>query len=258
MAKYKIPVFEHGSILSQEMLERLREYAIELWNIQTGGFSDGILKGCGITVKEHVIYIGQGIFIFEGQVYFIHEEMKVPYFPENKWRALKIRIGEREKSNSFYIQEIEPVITEDLERRKGEIEIGRFRLQSGATLRSEYRNFQDVATEFDTLNLIHAQWAGYGKDTVSYEMLRFFAKEAIQKNIQNPDDFTFVEQILLTDGRSLNRAAIELYISKRLSKPMKDMTNEEIYRGLCEILRIFHSGGGGMQSRIRERRMIVE
>ena len=55
MAKYKIPVFEHGSILSQEMLEPLSEYAIELWNIQTGGFSDGIFKGCGITVKEHVI-----------------------------------------------------------------------------------------------------------------------------------------------------------------------------------------------------------
>ena len=40
MAGFKIPIFEKGSVLTQEMLESLKGYAVDLGNLSYTGYSD--------------------------------------------------------------------------------------------------------------------------------------------------------------------------------------------------------------------------
>lgn len=258
MASYQIPLFEKGSILTSEMMERLKEYAVDLHNLQYQGYSDGIVSGCELQVVDQSIMMKPGIFCMKNEIYFVDQEIKVSFSPKNIWNAVKIRLGSKVKEKGFTLQELELMITEDLEERDSQIELARFRLQSGAMLRSNYRNFQDVSTEYDTLNIIYANWAAYGRTSVSGKILELFAKEAIQKGIQNTEDYLFVQQILTQSGKTINRTSIELYISKRLQRPMKELSNEEIYRGLCEVLKVFQSGTTMQRpSRMREDRRII-
>lgn len=122
------------------------------------------------------------------------------------------------------------------------MEICRVRLQDGARLRSDYRNFEDMKTEFDTVNVIEAQWAAYGKESISPVILREFAKEAEKCNLSNPADITFLMRLLESDGKAINRKLIQYYLDTRLEKKDKDYTNREIYEELCMILKQLRIG----------------
>lgn len=257
MALYKIPVFEHGSVLTQDMLNRIKEYSIEGKNLEYQGFSNGILQGCQVSVLDHMIQVNPGMLLFEKGLFMISEPIKVPYFADNSWLSVKFKFGNETKERNFMVRELDVIVTPSVKEEENTIEICRFRLQRGAMLRSNYRSLQDMSTEFDTLNVIEAEWAAYGESSVSSLVLEQFAKDAIKKNIQNQDDFYFVEQILSLQGKTMNRSVIELYLSKRLQKPYQKMTNDEIYKGLCEVLKVFQNGSMGSPSRMRENRRII-
>ena len=48
MAGLKIPIFEKGTVLTHEMLEALKEYAMDISTLNYAGYSDGILSGCEV------------------------------------------------------------------------------------------------------------------------------------------------------------------------------------------------------------------
>ena len=151
-------------------------------------------------------------------------------------------------------------LTSDVQESKDKIEICRFRLQNGALLRNNYRDFQDLTTEFDTINEIYAQWSGYEKPTVSNRVLKEFAREAMKKGVKDPADIAFVTQILALDSKSMSRDAIQFYIASRLQRNHTEMSNLDIYRGLQEVLR--NVGKQGIEHRTAptgmERRIIVD
>ena len=111
------------------------------------------------------------------------------------------------RTQNYLIGDIQLTITTDLQDNPNRIEICRFRLQNGALLRNQYRDFNDLSTEFDTINEIYAQWSGYEKNTISNRVIREFAKEAMRKGVQNTQDLSFIQQILLLDHKSMNRDA---------------------------------------------------
>ena len=164
------------------------------------------------------------------------------------------------KAKNFLIGDMQLELASDVQENKDKIEICRFRLQDGALLRNKYRDFQDLTTEFDTINEIYAQWSGYENPTISNRVLKEFATEAMKKGVKDPADIAFVTQILSLDSKSMNREAIQFYIASRLQRTYTEMSNLDIYRGLQEVLR--NVGKQGIEHRPvsagMERRIIVD
>ncbi len=259
MAGFKIPIFESGTVLTQEMLETMKMYAIDLGTLEYAGYSDGIISGCEVTMIGNLLYVSRGIVMYAGNLYFLPKEMKVVINPGNDWQILRLQIGSMSRDKNFMIGELQLELTSEITSAPNKIEICRFRLQNGAILRNQYRDFQDLNTEFDTINEIYAQWSGYQTQSISSRVLMEFVKEARKKNLQNQIDIMFIQQIMNLNGKTMNRDAILFYISSRMGRPYKEMNNMEIYRALCEILRTSGNGIGGhtMHQRM-ERRIIVD
>lgn len=259
MAFVKLPVFESGSVLTHEMLEELKKYAMDVGSLNYAEYADGIIRGCQVMVEGMKLMLTRGIVCYHGRLLFVPEGLHTVVSPCNEWHALCLQIGEIYKEKNFQVSEVQLNVVTDVAQMDDQIEICRFRIQEGAHLRSQYRDFNDLNTEFDTINEIYAKWSGYQASTISFHILEEFAREAIKKGVQNPQDVAFIQQILSLGGRSMNRAAIEFYIASRLGKPYKSMSGLEIYRGFNEILRNLRFSGERTPMRQRdERRIIVD
>lgn len=261
MAGVKIPVFEKGAVLTHEMLEALKEYTVDISGLRYQGYADGILSGCEVVMSENMIIVKRGIVVFNQQLYLLPATMAVMVNPGRDWQILKLCIGNMSKDKNFMVAELRLELTNDSQEYPNKIELCRFRLQDGARLRNKYRNFQDLCTEFDTVIEIYAKWSAYQESSISNRVLKEFAQEAMAKKIQNPQDICFIQQILALDGNTLNRDAIVFYLNTRLGKSNSEMTNQDIYTGLQEVLKMIQMGGesvGVNTMQRRERRILVD
>ncbi|MBO4749965.1 MAG: hypothetical protein J5546_06565 [Lachnospiraceae bacterium] len=257
MAEIKIPVFESGCVLTREMLDLMENMTLDLSSLLLDGFSDGIVSGCGVSMQNGIISIARGIVKIKDHVLFIPGGLEVGVTAGNEWHVLQLRFGTPYREDNFLVRKVTLELSNDLSGGEDVIEVCRFRLQGGAQLRNQYRDYQDLNTEYDTVNEIYAKWSGYGKASVSNRVLEGFAKEAIRRGIQNPQDESFVQMVLNLNGRSMARDSIQFYISSRLSRPYKDLTNMEIYVGLGEVLRQLRSTKEHVPGRQRDDRRII-
>lgn len=257
MAGFKIPVFESGTVLTQEMLETMKNYAIDLGTLNYAGYEDGIISGCEVTMSGNCLYVNRGVIKFAGNIYFLPQEFKVMINAGNDWQILRVHVGSMSRDKNFLIGELHLELTSEQTAAANKIEICRFRLQNGAMLRNSYRDFGDLNTEFDTINEIYAQWSGYKSKSISPRILQEFAKEARKKNLQNVHDVVFLQQIMALDGKTMSREAIQYYLSQRLNLPYREMTNMEIFRAFNDVLRTSGLRGNGPINGPREMRRII-
>lgn len=103
-------------------------------------------------------------------------------------------------------------------------------------LRNQYTGFADMDTEYDTINEVYAQWAGYGEPTLSHNILNQFAARMTQTGMDNPLDASFVMQIMGSGNKALPRNVIQTYLSARLQTPYSDCANRDLYEGLAAVL----------------------
>jgi hypothetical protein len=115
------------------------------------------------------------------------------------------------------------------------MEMGRFKLKKGSRLRTQYKDFWDMGTEYDTVNLIHVQQAARYSPTLSPAITTHFAREAFQYLNGHPLDSAFCTVCLAT-REPVGRELIEKYIINRLSRDSKEMSNIQLHEGLAEIL----------------------
>ena len=257
MAVIKIPVFESGCVLTREMLEALKQYPIDFGELNFGNYSDGIISGCRVSMENGIVSVESGMVMHRGMLLFVPDGLKATVLSGNEWHVLQFVISDLRREDNFLICDVNLEISTDVQETQGNIEICRFRLQSGARLRNEYQDYHDLNTEFDTVNEIYAKWSGYKKETISARVLEEFAKEAMRKGVTNPQDAAMVQQILALGGRSINRDCIQFYISSRLSRPYVEMSNLEIYKGMEEILRNLKFTGERAPVKGREDRRII-
>lgn len=259
MSVQKIPVFRTGNILTQEMLDILKEYAIDAEKLKYAGYADGVLKGCTITTAPGVLTVGKGIVIVKARPFYINSEITISVEPTNTTQILVVRATEEEETMDFVVREVEVVLTTEANLLNDDVEICRFRLQSGAALRTAHRDYKDMDTEFDTVCYKYAKWAAYGEYSVSLAILEKFAEEAMQSNITDPEDKRFLSRIAATDGTTLTRKEISLYLAWRLNRTYKDQKPEEIYQSLAEVLRQIQGGRpSAMPGRTMPRKIIVD
>ncbi len=235
------PVFETKRLLKKEMLENLRDFPRILFQLQYQSYSDGILTGCDIKGNETGLTVTPGIVLYRGIPYVMDKPQTVLAAADGKQVYVKIHfwdktigIGGEEYLSKLLVDEQEP----DAEQ---EIELARFRLQSGARLRSEYENFYDYETEFDTVNRIHAPYAAPKHTGIWPQICQCFARERMKYPITDVWDSAFCLSCLqLTEAMPYE--AVSAYLNMRLGQN-KDYTNEQVYSAFRRILQ--ESGMGG-------------
>lgn len=253
----KIPLFSSGTILTKEMLDLLREYAMAVGCCSYQGYSDGILNGCAISTTESSITVNEGMILYQGQVYIINEPLIHAYYPTNEWMVFKISFLGEETSDTCIKKEIRVCIAPENENGTNDIELCRFKLQKGAKLRKEYKNFLDLSTEYDTIHEIYAKWAGYKEESISPRILQAFYEEAVNVTEKEPVDLIFLQQIAEIKGITLNRKTIILYLSEKLGWEYKDYPNIKIYEGLSEALLKIKTGKHREITREKGNRRII-
>ena len=137
------------------------------------------------------------------------------------------------------------------------MEICRFKLKKGAILRTDYTDFFDRATEFDTINTINAPHAAPHGSTISAEITKHFAESAKNFELES-EDFNFCLSAL--SGKIISAEQIAFYIERRLKINLPDKKNQTLYDNLCLILQDIQGGRrreiiGGKN---RRREIIVE
>jgi hypothetical protein len=107
-------------------------------------------------------------------------------------------------------------------------------------LRSDYTDFYDFATEYNTINVINSPYAAPGAATLNPMILQYFARIVLKSNSTNSYDLNFAMHCL--GGGRVSRELIQYYIANRQELGYKEYTNMEIYRQLTLIVRELESG----------------
>lgn len=258
MTGYKIPIFQRGSLLTQEMLDAMKQYITEVTISQYAGYSDGILFGMNIQVSDGVITIGKGMIKYKDALLVMPECITLPITNSDQLQLVKLRVSDKEIGAEFETIEMNIVVEENTEKKQNEIEICRMHVQCGARLRSHYRNFQDMSTIYDTIQVIDADWSAYKTKGIHPQILEQFAKEARETQAKEPVDICFIQQILGMQGNACPRELIEFYLSEKLNVKQIEYTNQQLYQGLYQVLQQLKNGSFIKPKARETRRMIVD
>ena len=250
------PLFREGYLLRTQMLEAFTDYSFRFGELLYTGYANGIISGCRITTTQDTIIVHPGLVLFYGKVFYIKEPTPVSYAPTNELRILKLHYMGEERTESMIRYEMELFLDEDPVQKDGQIELCRFTLQQGAYLRCRYQDFEDWGTEYDTLSMVHAQYASPGHSTLHPELTKAFAREMLSCTLENQTDINFCLGIL-SRGEPVCAEALTAYISLRSGHMTGNGDNEELYRGLLDILREVKGGGSRKRTEGKKHRSIL-
>ena len=232
MFECKVPLFNPAP-LRREILESLRDLALGEQTARYGEYSDGILAGCGLFEQDKRIGVTGGLVKFAGRIYALSAKTGLPYNASDKWTVLKIRFGAEELTRDFRIYKGDLALDDNVNILPNEMELGRFKLKLGSRLRTQYADFADMDTEYDTVNLIHIPFAGIGEPTLSPVILSHFAREAYPF-AQEPADVAFCTACLASGG-VMSRESIRMYLWRR-GREQKMYGNRELHHHLADAL----------------------
>lgn len=216
------------------MLDMIRDFPIDIINIFTQDYSNGVLTGLDIRVEKDKILVKPGIIVFDKNIYFTKEELSINYNSNEKLTLLKMRLHKREDSGDFFEFKGEIFLDEDIAAKSNEFELCRFKLRHNARLRIEHESFEDLSTYYNTVNIINTLYSAPEESTISPYICSCFAKEMFSYKLDNPLDISFC-MICLNEKR-IHRSLIKQYINSRLSINKNELSNQEIYKHLLDIL----------------------
>lgn len=178
------------------MLENLRDFPRSLFGLQYQNYSDGILYGCDITGTETGMILLPGILCYKGVPYFLERPYPVTCKAEGKMAYVKVHFWDKTigSGGEEYLSQI--IVDEQEPDAEQELELARFKLQAGARLRSDYVDFYDYETEFDTVNRIYVPYAALDHPGIWPQILKSFARELLKYAVTDPWDCAFCLQCL--------------------------------------------------------------
>jgi len=255
----RYPLFETGRILKKEALEILRDYPRDLLSILYEGYTNGVIRGLRLSSdhENKCIIIGRGIVKLKGEVYQIHKEIKVAYTNAEKREYLKLKRKEV-RDKDFIISEIEAFLSEEEENIDGEILLCDFLLKSGFILRDTYIDFADMRSEYDTIHLMNADYAGYGEKSFNIDVLKAYAKEYLNTKKCEETDRIFCYMVI-NSMEGIERSIIENYIAVKEGKLKgAHLSNKEIYNGLLDILAVAKNTDGSRTTGFSPKKILVD
>ena len=254
------PAFERGRIMKKELLWALRDYSYSSLQLRYQDYPDGIISGCRVKVRDDQLIVGTGIIKCQDFIFLLTEEEQVAYAPTEVFVSLKFRVKSAEEMPDYTRYVTEFVLDKNLERAQNELEICRFKLKEGARLRTEYKDFYDIQTEFDTVNLADADWAGRGGRTLSKEITDCFARKVLECREAEGEDIQFA-CLLLQSREAVPWEIIGGYISRKTGgqQSNKEFVGKEFFGKMEEILDRIRIGVGNCSTGrpVTDNRMII-
>ena len=229
------PAFERGRIMKKELLWALRDYSYSALQQQYRDYPDGILSGCGIRIEGNLLCISQGIIKCQGFIFLMTGEERVEYAPTDQYICLKFRLTDKEELSDYTRYITQFVLDDNLTRHINEIEICRFKLKEGARLRTDYKDFFDIQTEFDTVNLADATWSADGGNTLSKEITDYFARKVLECGVAQDGDVQFA-YFLLQGKEAVRREVLTNYIYRKTGRTDRCDGTREMFEALEGIL----------------------
>lgn len=233
MFECKMPLFNPAP-LRKEILESMRDLAAKEQAARYGAYSDGILAGCGLFERSMEIGVDSGLVKYAGRIYVLPQRESVPYRATDAWTVLKIQFGSERLARDFRTFEGRLALDENASILPNEIELGRFKLKKGSRLRTEYVDFHDMETEYDTVNPINIPYAAVGEHTLSPVIMTHFAREAYPY-ATGPADIAFCTSCL-ANGGTMSRESIRLYLQRRAGTDIGAPENYELHSRLSDAL----------------------
>ncbi len=260
MTEHIYPAFERGRIMKKELLWALRDYSYTALQLQYAGYPDGILAGCHIRTDEQCLYIAPGLIKCQDFLFLIAEEEKLPYFSTDYYVSLKFCLLKKETLPDYISYITEFRLDKKLEQEPNELELCRLKLKKGARLRTDYNDFFDIQTEYDTVNLADAVWSAAGGNTLSKEITDYFARKVLECERAETGDIQFA-YFLLQSKEAVNYEILMDYIRRKtgFSGERFLLEKEEAFRQLTDILEGIRQGrsGKGKNSAFSSSKMIV-
>jgi hypothetical protein len=233
MFECKIPLFNPAP-LRKEILESMRDLAVKEQSARYDAYSDGIIAGCDLFEQGMKIGVSSGLVKYAGRIYILPHQDSVPYRATEVWTVLKIQFGGEKLTRDFRTFEGLLALDENTSILPNEIELGRFKLKQGSRLRTKYVDFQDMETEFDTVNPVNVPFASAGEHTLSPVILTHFAREAYPYAAE-PIDAAFCTACLANSG-VMSRESIRLFLWRRLKMEGTMFDNREMHSHLADVL----------------------
>lgn len=229
------PKFEKKQLLKIEMLSNLRDYPRALFEIMFQNYCSGVLAGTNLSVTDHAITISPGVLYWMGVPYVMRMEHSLPYEATGETSYLKVKFLDIQQSTEQQAYLTQVYINAEPAKDGQELELARYKLQKGARLRTEYTDYFDYNTEFDTLNRIHMPYASVRKSTIWPDITKTFARTMLRYPVKNPIDSSFC-LTCLQDDRGIASEMICQYLNIRLDDNKDTYSNYEIYQALGTII----------------------
>lgn len=254
------PVFSRDMILKADMLEALKMYPRDFFQIRYHNYSDGVVAGAQLSILDgKTIQVEPGILKHGGILYHMTEPVQLGDYERGKELIIRVRFLEHQEDAQGIHNETEMDICEPGEMGEQDLELGHFVLKEGAVLRQDYQSFQDMATFHNTINILNVPYAMTGgESTLSPEVLYQFGTEMLQYNLTDAYDVSFVT--LCMQQQAISRLMIEKYLEHRIESISKGKhSNEQIHSYLVKALELAKLGkdSAGAKRGV-SRRMIVD
>ncbi len=257
--EYIYPTFERGRILKKESLWALRDYSYTALELQYQEYTDGVIFGCMFSVEGNELCISAGMIKCHGFIYLIAQQ-KLPYRATNEMQYLKFVAMERQEQPDCIKYPAQIRLEEKPVQNDQEIELCRFKLRDGSVLRTEYKDFYDIQTEFDTVNLADAMWSSRGGVTLSREITDDYARRILACEAAEPVDIQFA-YLALQGREAVSREILADYLIRKGSGNAggDEWSNAEMF---VELERVLRETRGGKKSREKQKtgradRMII-
>jgi len=234
MFRYEYPEFKNKHLLNVEMLEQLRDYPRYSMQLLFQNYGNGIINGCELSWNDHWLTVDRGVIYWNGNLYFMENPYKLECRPEDQMRYLVVKFLKEKRQSDKVSGETGIYLRKEPVRTQDEMELCRFRLQEGSRLRSIYKDFRDFSTEYDTINIIHAPYAGEAGSVISPEILIQFAEEMLETDMDDMFDVSFVMNVLANNG-CMSRKIINQYIKKYFRTDIIP-NNDDLYQKLLKKL----------------------
>ncbi|MBB6624514.1 hypothetical protein H7E67_13825 [Clostridium gasigenes] len=259
MFENNYPLFNSGRLLKINMLEELRDFPREFFDVMLKKYSNGIISGCDMHVTDDCIVVEKGIIKYQDVLYLLKDDREIEYKCNNKMMILKVKFLPNVECKDFIKNSTEVYLDENLELKVDEIEICRFKLRTGAKLRTNHVGFDDLCTEYDTVNTINAPYAAYGESSLNSDILREFGKGLLKCNLTDPWDISF-GMTCIQSKDPVEKEIIVSYLVYKLNIKINDYSNQEIYNHLLEILNAIKGGtrASSNQGRSKYRKILID
>ncbi|WP_310603873.1 hypothetical protein [Anaerosporobacter sp.] len=273
MFQDKYPHFKRDSILKSEMLINLMEYPRDMFSLVYEDYSDGIITGVDVTVKdnemadnavvestfdsdEDQIIVKSGIIKHQGKLYLMKEKQYIGYEATEKKMILKVVFDTPVITADFTTSRAKIVLSDEPVQGEDEMELCRFLLKAGAKLRQNYQDMDDFTTVHNTINRLYVPYAGIGGTTIAPEITYYFGEALMKSNVTNPYDIAFAMQCM--QNKQIHRPLIMQYLKLRMGAT-ENINNEQIHSYFASILAEVQKGRGSRSAGTRTgRRVIVD